>query len=122
MCGNGGGGGDSVPAYPEAGGEFAVLASIGTVLLIAVMTMTVLKPVLGFLEELRDTAGLTGSTTGPVLKAMAIGILTQTGAGICEDAGEKTIGSALKMAGSTASVFVLLPLMESLLTLVKNML
>ena len=53
---------------------------------------------------------------------MAIGILTQTGAGICEDAVEKTIGSALKMAGSTASVFVLLPLMESLLTLVKNML
>lgn len=102
--------------------EFSILSSMGTIVLILGLALTLLRPVLTFLDTLRDTAGLGSGTTGPVLKALAIGLLTSIGANLCEDAGEKTIGEALKMAGGIAAVYVLLPLMESLLQLLEKML
>ena len=55
-------------------------------------------------------------------KAVAIGFLTEMGKGICEDAGEKTIGSALELSGAAAAFYVLLPLMQSVLDLMEEIL
>ena len=81
-----------------------------------------MKPVMAFAESMGETAGLAGGITGPVLKALGMGILTEVSSGICEDAGEKTIASVLRLSGSVASVYVLLPLMESLMTTLQGML
>ena len=41
---------------------------------------------------------------------------------ICEEAGEKTVAGVIALAGSVAAIYVLLPLMESVLTLMEQML
>lgn len=102
-------------------GEFAVLVSIAVVLLLTTMVLGLVKPVLGFVESLQDTAELGGSMVSPVIKSLAIGFLTETGKNICEDAGEKTMANALALAGNIGALYVLLPLMQSLLDLMETL-
>ena len=53
---------------------------------------------------------------------MAIGLLAETGKNICEDAGEKTIGSALEFSAGIAALYVMLPLLQSVLDLLERIL
>lgn len=103
------------------GSEFALLLSISVVLLLTTLTLGLLKPVLAFVESLRDTAELGDSFVSPVIKTLCIGVLTETGKNICEEAGEKTIGSVLSLAGSIGALYVLLPLLQGVLDLLETL-
>lgn len=104
------------------GGTFAVLIGIAVLTMMGVLILELLKPVTAFAENLRDTAGIGRGLFEPVVKTVAIGFLTEMGKGICEDAGEKTIGSALELSGAAAAFYVLLPLMQSVLDLMEEIL
>lgn len=103
-------------------GEFGVLLSISVVLLIFTLMLGLLEPVLQFTESLQETAALGDGLLGPVIKTLAIGFLTETGKGIAEEAGEKTVGSVLAMAGSIGALYVLLPLLQGVLDLLETLL
>lgn len=103
-------------------GEFGILVSLGAVLLVITLGLSFFRPLLQFSQTLQETASLGSTTTGPVYKALALGFVTEIGSQLCEDAGEKSIAAALKLSGGAASVFVLLPLMEQLLSMLKSML
>lgn len=103
-------------------GEFGILVSLGAVLLVITLGLSFFRPLLQFSKTLQETANLGSTTTEPVYKALALGFVTEIGSQLCEDAGEKSIAAALKLSGSAASVFVLLPLMEQLLSMLKSML
>lgn len=103
-------------------GEFSVLLTIAVVLSISTMVLGLLKPVLGFIDTLKGVAELGEGTVGPVMKTLAIGFLTEIGKGIAEEAGEKTVGSVLALAGSIGAVYVLLPLLQGVLDLLESLL
>ena len=102
--------------------EFGVLAALGAGILVMTLGMSFFRPLLSFSQNLQETANLGATAVGPVYKALAMGFVTEIGAGICEDAGEKSIAAALKLSGGAASVYVLLPLMEQLLSMLRTML
>lgn len=106
----------------QKSGEFAALVSLGAVLAVFLLGMEFLKPVLTFADTLKETAQLQEGAISPVMKTLAIGIVTETGKNICEDAGEKTVAGALQMAGGIAAFYVLLPLLGSVLDLLGQML
>ena len=103
-------------------GEFGVMASLGAGVLVITLGLSFFRPLMDFSQSLQETASLGSTTTGPVYKALAMGFLTEIGANICEDAGEKSIASALRLSGGVAAVYVLLPLMEQLLSMLRTML
>lgn len=102
--------------------EFGVLVALGAGILVMTLGMSFFRPLLSFSQNLRETADLGTTAVGPVYKALAMGFVTEIGAGICEDVGEKSIAAALKLSGGAASVYVLLPLMEQLLSMLRTML
>lgn len=103
-------------------GSFAVLVTLAVIVVLTTVLLGLLKPVLGFLQRLQGRAELGDGMITPVLRTLAVGFLTETGKNICEEAGEKTMGQVLSAAGSVAAVYVLLPLMESVLSLLEQML
>ncbi len=103
------------------GSEFGVLLSISVALILTTLALGLIKPVLGFVESLQDTAELGDSMVSPVMKTLAIGIVTETGRNICEEAGEKTVGSVLALAGSIGALYVLLPLLQGVLDLLETL-
>jgi stage III sporulation protein AD len=102
--------------------EFGILVSMAAVGLLLTIALTFLRPILTFADTLQETAELGEGMMAPVMKTLAIGFLTETGRTICEDAGEKTIGTALSVAGSMGGLYVLLPLLESVLELLETLL
>ena len=103
-------------------GEFGVLISVAVVVLVTGTVLGLMKPVLEFVYTLKDRAQLGNGMVSPVMKTLAMGYLCQTGKNICEEAGEKTVAGVIALTGSVAAIYVLLPLMESVLTLMEQML
>lgn len=103
-------------------GEFAVLVTLAALLMISVLALELMKPVLTFAQSLESQAQLGSELLSPVLKTLAIGFITETGKNICEDAGEKALGGALQFAGGVAAFYVMLPLLQSVLDLLENLL
>ena len=104
------------------GGEFGIMVSVGVVVIMMVAVLGFVKPVLEFVYTLKDRAELGNGWIAPVVKTLAMGFLTETGKNICEEAGEKTVAGVISLAGSVAAVYVLLPLMESVITLMEQLL
>ena len=103
-------------------GTFALLLGLGVLALMGALSLELMKPVLDFVRSLGERAALSGAVVGPVLRTLAVGLITDLGAGICRDAGESAVAGALETAGTLAAVYLLLPLMESLLGLVEGLL
>lgn len=102
-------------------GQFAALVALAAVVAVSVLALEFLKPVLAFAETLQDTAKLGQGVISPVMKTLAIGFVTETGKNLCEDAGEKTLGGVLQIAGGLGAFYVMLPLMQSVLELLEGL-
>ena len=101
---------------------FGTLVSVSVVLILAAAVLTFLRPVMTFAQSLKELSGLGSGVMVPVVKALGIGFLTEIGKNICSDAGESAISGALGLLGGVAGVYVLLPLMESVLELIQRIL
>ena len=98
----------------------SVLALAGCVgLLIA--ALTVLSPVMTFLRRLSGLAGINAALLAPVLKAAAVGLLTQLTESFCKDAGEGALAKAVELCGGILALYALLPLASSVAELLQRM-
>ena len=98
----------------------SVLALAGCVgLLIA--ALTVLSPVMTFLRRLSGLAGINAALLAPVLKAAAVGLLTQLTESFCKDAGEGALAKAVEVCGGILALYALLPLASSVAELLQRM-
>lgn len=98
----------------------SVLALAGCVgLLIA--AFTVLSPVMTFLRRLSGLAGINAALLAPVLKAAAVGLLTQLTESFCKDAGEGALAKAVELCGGILALYALLPLATSVAELLQRM-
>lgn len=101
---------------------FGTLVSVSVVLILAAAVLTFLRPIMTFAQSLKELSGLGSGVMVPVVKALGIGFLTEIGKNICSDAGESAISGALGLLGGVAGIYVLLPLMESVLELIQRIL
>ncbi|MBS6366758.1 MAG: stage III sporulation AC/AD family protein [Clostridiales bacterium] len=81
----------------------------------------ILKPLLRFLEELRQTSGLSTTILSPLLKSVAIGLITEVASGICSDAGQSSLAKFVQLCGAAAALYVALPLMEAILSMLQSL-
>lgn len=56
-----------------------------------------------------------------IIKVLAIAYATEFTAALCEDAGEKSIGSKVEMAGKIAVFFAAIPIFSSLIQLLDSL-
>ncbi|MBE6958533.1 MAG: hypothetical protein E7447_05220 [Ruminococcaceae bacterium] len=104
------------------GKEYALLLSIGACCLVIVVMLRFLEPVLSLLQRLQDLGGLQQQWLGVLLKAVGIGLITEMGALICNDAGNAAMGKTLQILGSAAVLWLSIPLVNSLLELLEKIL
>lgn len=101
---------------------------IGTLLTMAVccMVLTIalsyLKPVLDFLYRLEDLGALPSEIFAILLKAVGIGLVTEITERICADAGSGALGNAMRMLGVVVILSLSVPIFESFLSLLQEIL
>lgn len=103
---------------PEMGLILGLLAGV----LILSCSVTALSSVKELMETLADTAGLSPAVLTPVVKTVGISIVTKLAAEICRDAKEGGIAAFLETAGAAGALLVCLPLMETVLSMIRSLL
>ena len=103
---------------PELGAALTLAA--GAVLLSG--ALGALEAIRELMDALADTAGLSPAVVAPVLKTTGIAILTRLSAALCRDAGESGIAAFVETAGALSALYVSLPLVETVLRMVTDLL
>lgn len=72
--------------------------------------------------NLSEAAGVERDSVNCVIKAVGIGYVCEFASGICTDAGLKSLGDKVLLAGKVSIVLVALPVVQSLFAAVKGLL
>lgn len=101
--------------------ELGILLTLAACVLIGLLLVQLAEPVVEFLSKLRNIAGLDKTLTEPILKTIGIGLITQIGATVCADAGENAIARLIEVCGGVLALYVSLPLLEAVLSMIDTM-
>lgn len=94
--------------------EQSMILSLGVCVIVFAGAVSVLSPVLDRLEVLFTQSGLDESYISLVFKATAICFITQITSDLCRDSGESAIASALELWGRVSIMLMSVPLIESI--------
>ena len=81
-----------------------------------------LEEVTDFLRELLDWGGLSAELFTPLLKTVAIALVSRTGGALCRDAGEGAMAGLVEIAGAFAALLVSLPLFRAAWQMLEGLL
>lgn len=101
--------------------EMGIVLSLAACVLIAVILLHLADPVITFLKNLRNMAGLDKKLMEPMLKTVGIGLLTQISGTVCSDAGQNAIARLIEICGGILALYVSLPLLEAVLEMMRTM-
>ena len=101
--------------------EMTLLLSVCTVVLI-------MGAALGFAQSFTELAqtvqrifGVSETLIKPVIKCVAVAIITKMSADLCKDASQASAASAVELAGTVCALCIIMPLLLSMLTAIGGM-
>ena len=102
--------------------DVAVMLSIGVCCMIAFAALKTLSPVLNFLNRLEAIGNLHEYGLGNLMKVVGIGLVSELVATLCQDAGNASLGKQIQLLAGVVILKLSLPLLETLLELIENLL
>lgn len=102
--------------------ELSLLTAIATGGVIVWISVSVCGRVVETLRRIAERSGVEAVYLSPVLKCVAIGVVTHMAAQLCRDAQQGSVGAAVELCGTLCALYVSLPLIEALLSVVERLL
>ena len=102
-------------------GEYSLFISLAASLLILGAVITALSPLLDLINELTEASGADSGYIAVLLKALAVCYITQLASDCCRDSGESAVAGKIEFAGKIAVLLIAVPLFESILGIVKDL-
>lgn len=102
--------------------DLSLLLSLAVCVLLCLGAMEFLEPVTEFLAELRKLGELDSEAVSILLKCAGIGMLSELAGLLCADAGEGAMGKALQLCSNAAILWLSLPLLRQVLTMIREVL
>ena len=102
--------------------DLAVLLTLSVCVMGCMVLLSYLEPVLELLRSLEKQGRIPGELVGILLKCLGAGMAAELAATVCADAGNTAMGKMVKMLGSGVMLFLSLPLVESLLRMIQEIL
>lgn len=103
-------------------GDLALVLSMAVCCMAAVAAMSFLEPVLSFLQRLEQVGDLQSGVLGILLKMLGVGLVSELASGICQDGGNSALARGVQLLGSAVMLQLSLPVFETLLELVQQIL
>ena len=102
--------------------EFAIYIVIATVIVILYISLHQLTSVFQFLKSIYDQMTYGKEYFPIIIKVLAVAYVADFTSQLCSDAGETSIGSKVELAGKIIIFYISLPILVSILELVKSIL
>lgn len=101
--------------------EISLLLSICTVSLILIAALGFAEGIRELASAVKTVAGSSETLAAPVLKCVAIAIVTRVTAELCRDSSQGASAAAVELAGTICAMSVALPLILSMLNMIGGM-
>ena len=101
--------------------EIALLFSAAAAVLVFLYILPQVSELSGMIYELSEAAETT-EILAVLLKALGIVLVGRIAVSVCKDAGESALASGVEFAVKTAVLLAALPLLKSLLTMIREVL
>lgn len=102
--------------------ELSIVLCVAICVMVSILAIQILSPVISFLQTLRQIGSVDNGVMTALLKIVGIGLLSELGSHICEDAGVSALGRSLQFVGTGVILWLSLPLLNSLLSLLQDIL
>ena len=102
--------------------EFSIYITLITGMLMLGAAVTAVKPVIETVSGYLQIADPDTSYADVLIKSLAVCYITQMASDSCADAGEKSIAAKIELAGKFAIVLLALPVFDSLMEVIKQLL
>lgn len=100
----------------------AALLSVAVCALALMAGMSFLKPVIAFLDSLRQLGSLPEEPIRILLKVTGISVISEIAVLVCNDSGNSSMGQTLKILSTGTILYLSIPLFQVLLDLVQKIL
>ena len=101
----------------KAAPEQSFLLSLAVVLAAVFTCIAMVSPAVEHMKGLFSQVGLEGRYIAILLRTLAAALVTKLGADICRDGGGQALAGVVELAGASASIMILLPLLEAVVEL-----
>lgn len=102
--------------------ELGLMLSMAVSLLAASLGAQLLEEIVELLAFVREEADLSSAMVSPVMKCVAIGVVTRLAVDMCKDAGQGAVASAVELCGTACALTAAMPLVRTLLQMISEML
>lgn len=109
-------------AMDRAEPAFSLLLGVSAAAAVLLLSGNLLEPLLQFLDKLKTACGVSGVYTQPLIRCMAVSLMTRMGAALCKDAKQNGSAAALEFLGTAAAIWTCLPLLEAFLSMLQEVL
>lgn len=101
--------------------ELSLLLSICTVVLIMGEALGFAKSFTELAQTVQRIFGVSETLIKPVLKCVAVAIITKMTSDLCKDSSQAAAASAVELAGTVCALCIIMPLLMSMLTAIGGM-
>ena len=101
--------------------ELGLLLTLGAIAVVMGFALSYYREIQEMVETLLGQAGLDGELFLPILKIIAISMVTKLGGDVCRDSGQKALGAVIDLAGTFCSLLAAEPLLRTALSMLTQM-
>ncbi len=109
-------------ALQKEGKDMVPLVALAGSLAVMLGAVYLLKPVISLLRKLQELGDFRADSMSVLLKAAGIALVTELGTGVCTDSGSAGLGKVLQILGTSAILWLSVPLIQGLLDLLQVLL
>ncbi len=102
--------------------DIAVVLTLAACCVVVMLAVQYLSDVVAFLWQLGGAFEHQNSLIGTLLKISGVALMSELTALISSDAGSSSLGKAMQFLGNAAILFLSLPLFETFLTMIQEIL
>ena len=103
-------------------GEISLLLAVALVSVIIYMAGDTAREIITYIKELSNETGMSALYISPVIKTVGIAIVTEMTSKVCKDGGQSAVSSAIELIGALAAVYVAMPVVRSVLEMLRGLL
>lgn len=101
--------------------EISTLLSLAISAVLIALAMKVYSEVSETLQLADMDIGISKAYAEPVIKCIAIGIITRLGSDICKDANHLAVASSVEICGAICAIFASLPLIRTFIRMIGEL-
>lgn len=101
--------------------EMGLAVAIAAAAVICIAAAELFGDIFDVIHYAISRTGLSSAVFMPIVKCVGIAIVVNISSGLCKDAGQSGIASAVDLLGAAAAVFTALPLIKSLLEMIGEL-